>query len=99
MDEQMDKRELQAIAGLYDAACIMHGEEELATVFDKGEAGEKFAADLIRRFNAFPALVEALEGLVKQIEWDDTSFLNEDAEEGEENALTIAREALDQAKA
>lgn len=36
----------------------------------------------------------ALESLVQQIEWDETNFLNEDAAEGEENALTRARAAI-----
>ena len=54
-----------------------------------------FGVELVRRWNHFPALVEALEGLVQTIEFQaEANFLNEDAEDGEENALTRAREAL-----
>lgn len=53
------------------------------------------AAEIVRRYNAFPALVEALNGLVQSIEFQaEANFLNEDADEGEENALTRARQAL-----
>lgn len=59
----------------------------------------ELAAELVRRFNHFHALVEALENLVHTIEIQaETNFLNEDADEGEANDLTRARAALKAAK-
>lgn len=53
------------------------------------------AAELVRRWNAYPELVEALKGLVQTIEFQaEGNFLNEDADEGEENDLTRARTIL-----
>lgn len=53
------------------------------------------APELVKRWNAYHVLVEALNGLVQSIEFQaEANFLNEDADEGEENALTRARQAL-----
>ena len=52
-------------------------------------------AELVRRWNAYPELVEALKGLVQTSEFQaEGNFLNEDADEGEENDLTRARALL-----
>jgi len=51
--------------------------------------------EIMRRYNAFPELMEALHSLVQTIEWQaEGNFLNKDAEEGEENSLTDARTIL-----
>lgn len=62
------------------------------------EEATRITAELVRRWNAFPDLLAALQDLVQTIEWDETSFLNEDAEEGESNPLTRARAAINKAK-
>lgn len=54
--------------------------------------------ELVRRWNNHNDLLAALQDLVQTIEWDETSFLNEDAEEGESNPLTRARAAINKAK-
>ena len=48
-----------------------------------------------RRYNAYPELLAALQALVQTIEDQaENNFLNEDADEGEENDLTRARAAI-----
>jgi len=57
------------------------------------------AAEIVRRYNAHTALVEALKALVQTIEWQaEANFLNEDADEGNENSLTKARALLETLK-
>lgn len=67
----------------------------LGGVWFTGRLTHEQAKEIVRRHDSFPALVEALEGLVQTIEFQaEANFLNEDAEDGEENALTRARAAL-----
>lgn len=72
------------------------GAERIANMCEQPDQNAKeYADELVRRWNHFPALVEALKGLVQTIEYQaEANLLNEDADEGEENDLTIAREAL-----
>jgi hypothetical protein len=91
----MDTRKLTA-NGRYidDEGGALVAQVEVESI-DNNPNPEAVAAELVRRYNAFPALVEALEGLVEAIEFQaEANFLNEDADEGEENALTQSRALL-----
>ena len=64
----------------------------------RNEQPEAIAAEMVRRWNAFPDLLAALKALVQTIEYQaENNFLNEDADEGEENDLTQARAAIENA--
>ena len=93
----MDTRKLSCIEG---TTAIRSGDAIIATVRHDSvnaprEHARNTAAELVRRWNAYTELVEALKGLVQTIEFQaEGNFLNEDADEGEENDLTRARAIL-----
>lgn len=89
----MDTRKLKVSLGVNGQANIYLEDRGIMATMQAGydKTREEDASELVHRWNAYPELVEVLRDFVRQIEWDDTSFLNEDAAEGEENVLTVAR--------
>jgi hypothetical protein len=66
----------------------------------RNEQPELIAAELVRRWNSHNDLLAALQDLVQTIEYQaENNFLDEDADEGEENDMTRARALLETLKA
>ena len=62
---------------------------------DARDDAEAWMKEIARRWNEYPALLTALKDLVETIEFQaEANFLNEDADEGEDNSLTRARAAI-----
>jgi hypothetical protein len=70
----------------------------IASVFnpDNGRDNVKDAAELVRRYNSFPALVEALEGLLKAL-GDGIEVIR--YQPSGDDAIYAAEQALEDAKA